>query len=206
MPDDSELLIAGCDEVGRGAAFGPIVAATVVLNEFTMDALRKLGVKDSKKLTPKERACFDFSIKEYSEAWFIASCSVEEIEREGIEYCNSLVMRQSFEGVVAQGVMPSEFLVDGKNEVPGIPIPQQAIENGDTFNMAIAAASVIAKVYRDKLIVELAEKYPNYDLAKNKGYLTPAHIKSLQKLGMTRSHRPSFCRKYSTEYNIYPEF
>jgi ribonuclease HII len=117
-----------------------------------------------------------------------------------------LVMRRSLEMVIQMGIVPSRFLVDGVKEVPGVEIPQKAIERGDQSEIAIAAASVIAKVYRDNIIIELAKKYPYYKLESNKGYHSPFHASALRKLGMTPSHRFSFCRNYTTKYNAYTDF
>ena len=202
----SELLTAGCDEVGRGAFFGPVCAATVVLDPAGEEILKRLGVKDSKKLSEKKRKLQDFNIRQHCIACAIASCSVEDIEMMGIEYCNMFVMRRSLEIVLETGVTPSRFWVDGDKEVPGVEIPQRAIKHGDQSEIAIAAASVIAKVYRDNIIIELAKKYPYYRLESNKGYHSDFHASALRKLGMTPSHRPSFCRKFTTQYNTYTDF
>jgi ribonuclease HII len=191
--------IGGCDEVGFGAFFGPVVAACVVIELSMEHLLIGAKVKDSKKVTSeKKRVLLSDFIKANAIAWGIGEASVAEIEMMGIDRASHLAMKRS---VLALPQPPDGLIIDGLYEIPNLEIPQEAIVDGDELEPIISAASIVAKVYRDDLICKLSERYPDYDLAQNKGYGTPKHRATIAELGLTPSHRPLFCRKYSTKYN-----
>jgi ribonuclease HII len=182
-------IVAGVDEVGRGALFGPVVAAAVILPVEAIPTLTTIGVTDSKRLTPIERERLAFCIKAEATSWQISYASVREIDRLNILQASLLAMRRA---VLRLTPMPHLCLVDGNQRIPQLPMPQQTLVKGDQSSLAIAAASILAKVWRDQLMTRLASKYPAYDLASNKGYGTAAHRKALQIFGPCPYHRKSF--------------
>jgi ribonuclease HII len=203
--DIKKRFIGGCDEVGYGCFFGPVVAASVVIEPSMEPLFREKKIRDSKqfrdtkKATKEEqRSLLSEFIRENAIAYGIGQASVEEIDELGIDNASRLAMKRS---VLALPVKPHFLLVDGLFEIPDLEIPQEAIAHGDDVEIVISAASIVAKVYRDNLIRELGDRYPEYDLAQNKGYGTPKHREAIARLGLTRSHRPLHCRKYSTQYN-----
>ncbi len=176
--------IAGVDEVGRGPLAGPVVAAAVILDpQFHID-----GLADSKKLSEKRRDALDLIIREHALAWSLGRAEVEEIDRINILQASLLAMRRAVEGL---SIAPSHALVDG-NRCPDLPCSVEAIVGGDSSEPAISAASIIAKVARDREMAELDLLYPGYGLAKHKGYPTRTHIEALQRLGVSDIHRRSF--------------
>ncbi|MEO0407327.1 MAG: ribonuclease HII [Cyanobacteria bacterium P01_A01_bin.135] len=186
------LIIAGVDEVGRGALFGPVVAAAVILSAPTQLALAQAGVTDSKALTVERRAAL------YGQICAMGTCAIglasaAEIDQINILQASLLAMRRAVARLTLQ---PTYCLVDGNQQIPGLNLPQKTMVKGDRRSLVIAAASIVAKVWRDRLIVRLAAKYPDYDLASNKGYGTPRHKAGLKTNGLTRYHRLSFstCR------------
>lgn len=189
----STQVVAGIDEVGRGCLFGPVVAAAVILSDAALVELAAAGVKDSKQLTSFGRKRFDQVIRAVAIDCQIGTASVGEIDRINIFQASLLAMKRA---VVKLKVQPTLCLVDGKWAIPDLPIPQQTVVKGDEKLVAIAAASIVAKVWRDELIFRLAAKYPEYGLEGNKGYGTARHLLALQKYGPSRLHRLSFrpCR------------
>lgn len=185
----SQELIAGIDEVGRGCLFGPVVAAAVILPDAVITQLAAAGVKDSKKLTSIGRKRFAEQIKASALDYQIGMVSAREIDRINIFHASLLAMKKA---VVKLKVQPTLCMVDGKWPIPDLLIPQQSIIKGDEKFVPIAAASILAKVWRDELIIRLAAKYPEYGLEANKGYGTTKHILALQKYGPSRWHRLSF--------------
>ncbi|MGB3237965.1 MAG: ribonuclease HII [Geitlerinemataceae cyanobacterium] len=181
--------IAGVDEVGRGAWFGPVVAAAVLLSADVALELAGLGVTDSKKLSPKRRQFLAGEIRKYAIDCQIGMATVAEIDRLNILQASLLAMRRA---VLQLNPIPECCLIDGNQRIPDLEIAQQTIVGGDGLSIAIAAASIVAKVWRDELIVTLAAEYPHYDLAKNKGYGTAKHRQALQEYGITPWHRRSF--------------
>jgi ribonuclease HII len=177
-------LIAGLDEVGRGPLFGPVVAAAVILPEKS----RLRGLTDSKKLSEKLREEFDVQIRETAVAWAIAAVDVEVIDRINILRASLLAMRMAVEQLSHR---PDFLLIDGNMTIDWH-CPQRAVVQGDSISLSIAAASVIAKVYRDRLLVELDSQFPGYGLASHKGYAAPQHLAALARLGPTPMHRKSF--------------
>jgi ribonuclease HII len=186
-------LVAGVDEVGRGALFGPVVAAAVILPSAAVSELVVAGLRDSKKLTLLGRQRFAQAIRAVAIDYQIGQASVEEIEQFNILQASLLAMKRA---VTQLKVEPKLCLVDGKWEIPQLSCQQQTIIKGDERSPAIAAASIIAKVWRDELFLELAKKYPQYDLAANKGYGTAKHLAAIKQYGSSLMHRRSFspCR------------
>ncbi|MEB3355134.1 MAG: ribonuclease HII [Synechococcales bacterium] len=186
--------MAGVDEVGRGALFGPVVAAAVILPASAHAELIAAGVTDSKKLLPHRRELLYDQIRAQALTCRVGLASVAEIDRLNILQASLLAMRRA---IARLQPPPDHCLVDGNQRIPRLTIPQETLVRGDSLSLAIAAASIIAKVWRDRLITRLAVKYPQYDLATNKGYGTPKHRQALQEFGPTRYHRRSFkaCRE-----------
>jgi ribonuclease HII len=178
------LRIAGLDEVGRGPMFGPVVAAAVILPK----GCRLQGLTDSKQLTGKQRNAFDAAIRDCAEAWAVAVVDVETIDRINIRRASLLAMRMAVEQLA---VAPDFLMIDGRDTIDW-PCPQQAVVQGDSQSISIAAASVLAKVFRDHLLVELDAIYPGYGLARHKGYCVAEHLEALRRLGPTPLHRKSF--------------
>lgn len=178
------LFVAGVDEVGRGPLAGPVVAAAVIL-----DPRRPIdGLADSKQLSEARREVLAPIIRECALAWALGRAEVEEIDRINILHASLLAMRRA---VLALTTAPEFALVDG-NRCPELPCPSQAIVKGDSRVAAISAASIIAKVARDREMIELDQHYPGYGLAAHKGYPSPAHLAALARLGVSPIHRRSF--------------
>jgi ribonuclease HII len=178
------LRIAGLDEVGRGPLFGPVVAAAVILAAGT----RLDGLNDSKKLSEKKRNALDIEIRANAVCWAIAEVDAETIDRINIRQASLLAMRLAVEQLA---LSPDYLLIDGRDTIDWH-CPQQAVIHGDATSVSIAAASVLAKVYRDRLLVELDSQYPGYGLKSHKGYGSAAHLEALERLGPTPLHRKSF--------------
>ena len=178
--------VCGIDEAGRGPLCGPVVAAACILSPGLV--IEKLN--DSKKLSPKRRdELFDI-IKENALSFSVASASVEEIDGLNILEATLLAMRRAVAGLTLK---PDYLLVDG-NVFRGFGIPGESVISGDALSPSIAAASILAKVTRDRMCSELDEKFPGYGIAKNKGYGTKDHIEALFRLGPSPCHRKKFIR------------
>ncbi|HBL61724.1 MAG TPA: ribonuclease HII, partial [Cyanobacteria bacterium UBA8803] len=190
LPDISgeRGLVAGVDEVGRGALFGPVVAAAVILPSSVLQPLALAGVKDSKQLSRLQRLNLAQQIQALALEWKIGYATSAEIDRINILQASLLAMKRA---VLKLKVKPDICLVDGRQSMLDLPIPQQTMIKGDQRSLEIAAASVVAKVWRDELIMRLAAKYPDYDLAANKGYGTEQHRLALQQYGPSPLHRLS---------------
>ena len=180
------------DEVGRGAVFGPVFSAAVVLTEKNGLTLKKLGVDDSKKLTPKKRKFLLPKIIALSSDYGLGQSSVREIDQLGIRDATELSMIRSIYKLKNN---PSELLIDGPLSLRLWKGRQRNIIAGDSKFTSIAAASIIAKVTRDFLMERLERKYPGYLIYKNKGYGTKEHFSCLQANGITNLHRKSFLTK-----------
>ena len=178
------LRIAGIDEVGRGPLFGPVVAAAVILPK----GCRLPGLTDSKKLSEKKRNEFDREIRLNAVAWAIAAVDAETIDRINIRRASLEAMRRA---VAQLALSPDFLLIDGRDTIEW-DCQQQAVIQGDATSFSIAAASVLAKVHRDRLLVELDSEYPGYGLARHKGYCSPEHMAALELLGPTPMHRKSY--------------
>lgn len=177
-------MIAGSDEVGRGPLAGPVVAACVILPE----RYELPGLTDSKKLTPKKRDQLSEMIQAEAIAWSVAKATVEEIDQINILQASLLAMKRAIEGLAIQ---PAKVLVDG-SFCPDVAMEVQAIVGGDLTVPVISAASIIAKVTRDNLMIELDQQYPEYGFAAHKGYATKLHLGAIEKYGPTPIHRKSF--------------
>jgi ribonuclease HII len=179
--------VAGADEVGRGALFGPVVAGAVILG----DTFDWTGLNDSKKLSPGKREHFAARIREGASAWSIGMASAEEIDRLNIRMATHLAIRRAVAGL---SIAPRLVLVDGIDE-PLSGVAQKAIVRGDALSVSIAAASIIAKVLRDSMIEEWDATCPGFGLRENKGYGSAEHLHALKTLGPTPLHRKSFIER-----------
>ena len=178
------ILLAGCDEVGRGPLAGDVVAAAVILDPENPI----IGLDDSKKLTEKKRDLLFDEIKLKAKSWCVARASVAEIDSINILQASLLAMHRAVQGLHIQ---PEYVLVDG-NKLPKWNYSAEAVVKGDSRVAAISAASILAKVVRDREMIELDKQYPGYGLADHKGYPTKVHMDALDKLGITPIHRTSY--------------
>jgi ribonuclease HII len=183
-PDRLPACLAGVDEVGRGPLAGPVVAGAVIL-----DPERPIeGLKDSKQLSEKRRESLAAEIREHALAWALGRAEVEEIDSLNILQATLLAMQRAVAGLC---LVPELVLVDG-NRCPRLDHSVQAVVKGDSLVPAISAASIIAKVSRDREMTRFDKVYPGYGLAKHKGYPSRMHLDALQALGVTPIHRRSF--------------
>lgn len=180
-------LIAGVDEVGRGALAGPVVAAAVILPR-NVKAPWLAGVKDSKQLTPAQRELFFHHIHEVAISIGIGATPHGLVDKKGIVMATRLAMKQAIERLLPP---PQSLLIDYMR-LPEVRLPQKGITNGDSLSLSIACASIIAKVARDQLMVAFDRIYPGYGLARHKGYGTSEHFDSLFRLGPCPIHRQTF--------------
>lgn len=176
--------VAGVDEVGRGPLCGPVVTAAVILDPRQPI----VGLNDSKKLSEARREYLYDEICAKALAWCIARAEVEEIDRLNILHATMLAMQRAVQGL---SIQPTLVLVDG-NRCPVLPMPSRPVIGGDAVEPAIAAASILAKVSRDREMQYLDVLYPGYGLAQHKGYPTPKHLEALQRLGAVPIYRRSF--------------
>lgn len=181
-------VIAGVDEVGRGPLAGPIVACAVVLDLNALDEELILGLNDSKKINESKRQELAQIIKEKALSYFIASRDSKEIDIKGIGFCNNDIFLEACNSL---SVKPELILSDGYT-VKGIQLPNEAVIKGDAKSASIAAASIVAKVYRDDLMKEYSKKYPHYGFDENAGYGTKKHIDGIRNNGPCEIHRRSF--------------
>ena len=182
--DAGQSRIAGVDEVGRGPLAGPVVAAAVILNPDDIPD----GLNDSKKLTAKRRDALEAALRDRAEI-AVAEASVAEIDALNILRASHLAMERA---VAALNPAPDFLLIDGNLIPRGLHIPAQAVVKGDAKSVSIAAASIIAKNWRDRLMVDLGQQHPGYGWEANAGYPTKQHREALQNLGVTPHHRVSF--------------
>jgi ribonuclease HII len=181
-------LVAGVDEAGRGAWAGPVVAAAVILPTGAMRLAALRGVRDSKLLTPTQRETFFPTIQKLALAVGVGMASHEEIDTLGIVPATRLAMRRAVEQLAPS---PDALLIDAL-KLPDVPLPQRSLFHADTRCLSVAAASIIAKVTRDHLMMELDTQYPGYGLARHKGYGTQVHQQALAQLGPSAIHRMTF--------------
>ncbi len=179
-------LEAGCDEVGRGALAGPVVADSVILPRD----VHHTHLKDSKQLSPKKRKMLAPIIKQQAVAWSVGVATPQEIDRINILQATYLAMHRAIANL---SPLPQLLLIDGKDFKPYVGIPHRCIVKGDTQLASIAAASILAKTYRDVLMCKLAQAYPGYSWETNMGYPTQVHRSAIPRLGVTPYHRKSFC-------------
>ncbi len=190
------VLVAGVDEVGRGPLAGNVVASCVILNLPEAN----LPLNDSKKISEKKREALFPQIKNSCLHFGIGECSPEEIDEINILQASFLAMKRA----VAQIKVPiGLLLVDGNKIIPGLPIKQMSLVKGDGKSASIAAASILAKVTRDKQMEELHQQYPQYDFQNNKGYGSKKHIKALEEFGFTPYHRKTFKPKALLQTNLF---
>ena len=176
--------VCGVDEAGRGPWAGPVSAGAVILNPNDLPA----GIDDSKALTHARREALEIEIKARALAWGVGFASVEEIDQLNILHATGLAMCRAIE---ALAVPPAAALVDGNYRFK-LPCPIQTVVKGDSLSLSIAAASILAKTARDRLMVELDETYPGYGFAGHKGYNAPIHAAALKALGPSPAHRRSW--------------
>ncbi len=176
--------VAGVDEAGRGPLAGPVFAASVILDPSRPIA----GLADSKILSPSKRDSLYILIKARALSWSIAQASVEEIDQLNILQATLLAMQRA---VTSLGIQPDEVLIDG-NHLPVLTMPAQAIVKGDSKVQAISAASILAKVERDKLMVEYSNNYPDFSFEQHKGYGTKQHLAEIERFGYLAIHRKTF--------------
>ncbi|ARJ51688.1 ribonuclease HII [Staphylococcus lutrae] len=184
LNQDPQALICGIDEVGRGPLAGPVVASAVILqaqHQF-------IGINDSKQLSSAKRIALDAQLKAHVLDWQIGMASPEEIDTFNIYEATKLAM---YRAVQKLRLKPTHYLIDAMT-LEGLNAPQQAIIKGDAKSVSIAAASIIAKVYRDQLMVDYDQQYPGYDFSQNAGYGTKNHLEGLKIHGITPIHRRSF--------------
>lgn len=181
-------IVCGVDEAGRGPLAGPVYAAAVILSPDRPVE----GLNDSKKLSEKKREALYDVIIERAQAYCIASASVEEIEKYNILGATYLAMTRAVQGLA---VKPNLALIDGNRIPPQLGVPAQTVIKGDAQSESIAAASILAKVTRDRLLIEMDALYPQYGFAVHKGYGTAAHTAALKEYGPCPAHRPSFLKK-----------
>jgi ribonuclease HII len=182
----------GIDEVGKGSVFGPVFSAVVVLTEKNKFTLKEFGVMDSKKLSPKKRKLLVPKILSLSSDYGIGQSSAREIDKFGIRVATELSMIRALKKLKKK---PSELIIDGPLLLRPWKGVQKNIVSGDSKFTAIASASIIAKVSRDKLMERLERKYSGYLIFKNKGYGTKEHLALIKKNGITDLHRRSFLKK-----------
>lgn len=182
--DNDKKLIAGVDEAGRGPLAGPVFAAAVILNP----AHKIVGLTDSKLLTEKKREKLFLEVTEKCISFGVGFSSVAEIDEINILQASLLAMRRALSQLTVQ---PHEVWVDG-NQDPKCGYPTKLIIQGDFLIPSISAASIVAKVMRDRLMKKLDKQFPGYGFAKHKGYATKEHVRALQSLGATKHHRQSF--------------
>ncbi len=180
-------VLCGVDEVGRGPLAGNVVAACVIL-DFNAKPIR--GLNDSKKLSEAVREELHGEIRARAIAYGVGECSPEEIDRFNILRASLLAMRRALE---AMGVSPGLLLVDGNQRIPDIRWGQRTVVQGDGLSASIAAASILAKVTRDRQMLELHAGYPEYGFDSHKGYATQMHRDAIRKYGLTPIHRRTFC-------------
>ena len=188
----NKLSEIGIDEVGKGAVFGPVFSAAVVLTEKNINSLKQSGVTDSKKLTSKKRKLLFPKILLLSSDYGIGQSSVREIDELGIRVATELSMIRAIKKLKEK---PSELLIDGPLLLRPWSGIQKNIVSGDSKFTSIASASIVAKVFRDNLMERLEKKYPGYLIFKNKGYGTKEHLSIIKENGITNLHRKSFLRK-----------
>lgn len=183
------LLEAGCDEAGRGCLAGPVFAAAVILPSDFFHPL----LNDSKKVTPANRLLLRAFIEQHAVAYAVASASAEEIDRENILNASFMAMHRA---IAKLNPAPQLLLVDGNRFKPFANIPHQCIIKGDSQYASIAAASILAKTYRDEYMELLHQEYPVYNWHKNKGYPTLQHRQAIEQAGLSIHHRKTFCSDF----------
>lgn len=181
-------MIAGVDEAGRGPLAGPVVAAAVVLGPGAVPA----GLADSKTLSPARRAELADRIRERAVGWALGQAAPAEIDRLNILEATLLAMRRALAGLAAARIVPVLALVDGNRCPAGLPFPSRPVIRGDASVASISAASILAKVYRDREMERLGRRWPQYGFAEHKGYPTSVHLERVRRFGPSPVHRLTF--------------
>lgn len=189
-------LIAGVDEVGRGCVAGPVVACAVILpsDEILLEKLSE--VNDSKKLSEEKREQLFPLIQEVALTYGVGIISHEVIDQVNILQATFMAMREALSKLTIQ---PEIIFVDGNKAIPTVDIQQTTIVKGDSKSLSIASASIIAKVIRDRIMVEYANEFDNYFFKTNKGYGTKEHVEAIKKFGLSSIHRKTFCKNFFVE-------
>ena len=181
-------MIAGVDEAGRGPLAGPVVAAAVVIAPGSVPQ----GVADSKSLTRGRREVLATRIRACSVAWALGQASPAEVDRLNILEATLLAMRRALAGLVAARIAPELALIDGNRCPAGLAFPARAVIRGDATEPAVSAASILAKVYRDREMERLGQRWPQYGFADHKGYPTTVHVERIRRYGASPVHRRTF--------------
>jgi len=192
-------IVIGCDEAGRGSLAGPVVAGAVVLDlKCKIEDTRFYDIRDSKLLSPQKREELSVVIKQYALTWAVAEVSNVTIDRINIHNASLLAMNRAIKKLLRQISFKEKQIhiaVDGKFEIPKVGFFQEAVIGGDNKILSIAAASILAKVYRDQLMRNIHPKYPVYNFFQHKGYGTLYHRKMIFKYNLCPIHRTTFCKK-----------
>ncbi len=186
------MILAGVDEAGRGPLAGPVVAAAVLLTDEQKEILVSMGLRDSKKMTPRRREKVFAKMLELNVVWRAEAASPDRIDRDNILQATLWAMRRSVERLP---IVPDGVLVDGNREIPRLSVYHQAVVGGDDIYPQISCAAVTAKVLRDRIMSVYDEIFPGYGFARHKGYGTLAHRQAIARLGPTPIHRRSFSWK-----------
>ena len=193
--------VVGTDEAGRGALAGPVIAASVFLTPKQERELLAMKLRDSKKLSPKQRDRIFAAMEEMGVVWCAHTGSIKRIEKDNILVASMWTMGMSLKKLAEKLPKPPVcVVVDGTERIQNTKIPQWTLIQADNLAPVVSAASIIAKVLRDRLMVDMAEKYPGYDFEQNKGYPTMQHIATVKEKGMCAIHRPYFCKKLIAEH------
>ena len=196
---DEFPVLCGVDEVGRGPLAGHVVAACLIL-DFKAKPIK--GLNDSKKLTPAVREELNAEIRERAVAYGVGECSPAEIDKHNILRASLLAMRRALE---AMGLPPGLLLVDGNQRIPDVPWPQRTLIKGDGRSASIAAASILAKVARDRQMQDMHAAFPLYGFDAHKGYATQVHRDAIEKHGLTPIHRLTFCRSEPESEDLFAQ-
>lgn len=191
----SRGVIIGTDEAGRGALAGPVTAAAVYLTQEQEDTLISMGLKDSKRISPHGREKLFSAMNDLRVMWRVSMCSPEIIDKDNVLNASLHAMSCAVSGVARSTGGAECVIVDGNQRITELNLPQWVLVKADDLIPCVSAASVIAKVIRDRLMVILSGKYPGYELDVNKGYPTRKHMDSVRRLGLSPIHRRTFCRK-----------
>ena len=206
LREEKGQIIIGTDEAGRGALAGPVISAAVYLTPEQEHELLTMKLRDSKLVSPSNREKLFSAMKDMRVKWRAYSGSVERIERSNVLNASLWTMGKCVMNL--SEILESEpacVIVDGNERIPHIKIPQWVLIKADMFIPSVSAASVIAKVIRDRLMRKLDVKYPAYNFKQNKGYPTPQHMEMIRHIGITEIHRKSFCRKILRSRNSIEE-
>ena len=188
-------IVIGTDEAGRGALAGPVVAAAAYLTQDQEEKLCEMGLRDSKRVTLRGREKLFEAMKEMKVIYHASMVGAKDIDAENVLNASLRAMRESVIKATKLTGAAECVVVDGDTRINDLNIPQWVLIKADDLIPCVSAASIVAKVLRDKLMTLLAKRYPNYGLETNKGYPTPHHMKAIRRFGLSDIHRETFCRK-----------